>query len=529
VKKANWTEQAAGLLRKVVTSICLRRNKSMKTPLGEPIVKLPDVKFYKHTIPLTNADRDYYSKCEAACRDHLSRWADEGNLQGHQSAILTFLLRLRQMSCHRRLIGSKLLEEIQNKDWDSLDKTKTYTKTLTPAAIKELQAKLKVHVEMSDDCPICMEALLSTDKEPVITPCGHPFCKECLSAIVGRGMVNTATCPMDRLPLPPMEQMIELPAQEMSPAVDEVEDVEEEDSEKTSAKVREAMKIIRATMKRDPTEKILVFSNFVQFLNIIQEEMKEAQISHARFNGTLNVVRRDAVLTKFCKPITPRQAEVISRNITRLEQKLQRERAAEKAAEKAAAERAAPSSDGPGPASDASSHKSSSSLLLNSLRTVDEDIKPVKQVPVKAKGRGKQKEEDVFGDNPSVLLISMGCGALGLNLTVASTVLLMDPWWQSSLEQQSIDRTHRIGQKRDVKVFQIIAENTVEARMLEIQATKEGLAETAFSGMRATGSGSDRRTKVETSLKDLVRLFGLSDQETQQLTARSAAVAAGRS
>jgi len=162
LKKANQSERAAGLLRKVVTSICLRRNKSMKNPQGEPIVKLPEVKFYKHTIPLTTADRDYYSKCEAACREHLSRWADEGNLQRHQSAILTFLLRLRQMSCHRRLIGSKLLEEIQNKDWDSVDKTEGYTKVLSKKAIEDLQAKLKVHVEMNDDCPICFEVFPAT-------------------------------------------------------------------------------------------------------------------------------------------------------------------------------------------------------------------------------------------------------------------------------------------------------------------------------------------------------------------------------
>jgi len=333
---------------------------------------------------------------------------------------------------------------------------------------------------------------------------------------------------MDRLPLPSMEHMIEMPVQEMTPTADEIEDVEEESSEKTSAKVRECMKIIRATLKKDPTEKILVFSNFVKFLNIIQEEVKEAEISHARFNGSLDVKRRDAVLKSFCKPINPRQSVGIQKTLARLEEKLQREKEAEKvAAEKKAAERAAAaSSDGPAAPPSEASHSSSSSSLLNSLRTVDRDIKSV----VKTNGRGKQRaqDDDIVGENPSVLLISMGCGALGLNLTVASTVLLMDPWWQSSLEQQSLDRTHRIGQKRDVKVFQIIAESTVEARMLEIQATKEGLAETAFSGMRATGSTSDRRTKVETNIKDLVRLFGLSSEETQQLTARSAAVAARR-
>lgn len=254
LKREATSDRAASLLRRVVTNICLRRHKSMKNALGTPIVKLPDVKFYKHTIPLTAADRDYYVKCELACQAHLGRWMSEGNINDHRSAILLFLLRLRQMSCHRRLIGSKLLEEIQSKDWDSVDKNKASSIQLTPDVIEALQDKLKVHVEMNDDCPVCMETLLG--KEPMITPCGHPFCRACLSAIIAHGtFVTPATCPMDRLPLPGMDKMVEFPAETNTTLEDELLE-EEMGSERTSAKVRECLKIVRATLKRDATEKM---------------------------------------------------------------------------------------------------------------------------------------------------------------------------------------------------------------------------------------------------------------------------------
>lgn len=261
-----------------------------------------------------------------------------------------------------------------------------------------------------------------------------------------------------------------------------------------------------ATVPCPDTIHSLIFSNFVSFLNIIGEELRASDISHARFNGELDVKRRDAVLISFGQPITPRQGASIHRTLARLEEKLQRERAEQKK-----------TLEGEGGVASSSTSSKTSSSLLDSLRRADRDIDAKARQQAAGKGKGKLQDEDIFGENPSVLLISMGCGALGLNLTVASSVLLMDPWWQSSAEQQALDRTHRIGQTRDVKVFQIISENTVEARVLEIQATKEGLAETAFSGIRATGSSTDKREKHETSMRDLGRLFGMADETVTQL------------
>ena len=63
-----------------------------------------------------------------------------------------------------------------------------------------------------------------------------------------------------------------------------------------------------------------------------------------------------------------------------------------------------------------------------------------------------------------VFLVSLKAGGLGLNLTAASYVSILDPWWNPAVEAQAIDRTHRIGQTRAVFAYRLIAEDTVERR-----------------------------------------------------------------
>lgn len=79
-------------------------------------------------------------------------------------------------------------------------------------------------------------------------------------------------------------------------------------------------------------------------------------------------------------------------------------------------------------------------------------------------------------DSVKVLLCSLKCGALGLNLTCASRVILLDPWWNPMVSEQAIDRVHRIGQTNPVDVYEFIIEKTVEERILKLQDKKRVLA-----------------------------------------------------
>ena len=92
--------------------------------------------------------------------------------------------------------------------------------------------------------------------------------------------------------------------------------------------------------------------------------------------------------------------------------------------------------------------------------------------------RDREAQVRRFQEDPNVplFLISLKAGGLGLNLTAAEYVFLLDPWWNPAVEAQAIDRTHRIGQTRRVFAYRLIARNTIEEKVLELQETKRDLA-----------------------------------------------------
>jgi len=75
-----------------------------------------------------------------------------------------------------------------------------------------------------------------------------------------------------------------------------------------------------------------------------------------------------------------------------------------------------------------------------------------------------------------LFLVSMKAGGLGLNLTAAEYVFILDPWWNPAVEAQAVDRAHRIGQTRPIFAYRLIARDTVEEKVLELQKTKRDLA-----------------------------------------------------
>jgi SNF2 family DNA or RNA helicase len=78
-------------------------------------------------------------------------------------------------------------------------------------------------------------------------------------------------------------------------------------------------------------------------------------------------------------------------------------------------------------------------------------------------------------EKPQVFLISMKAGGTGLNLTRASDVILLDQWWNPAVDAQAIDRAHRIGQSREVRVWRLIMAGTIEEKILSLQGDKQML------------------------------------------------------
>ena len=80
-------------------------------------------------------------------------------------------------------------------------------------------------------------------------------------------------------------------------------------------------------------------------------------------------------------------------------------------------------------------------------------------------------------DDVNVFLISLKAGGTGLNLTSANNVIITDPWWNKSVENQAADRVHRIGQTQDVEIKRFITKETIESRIMEVQTGKMQLSQ----------------------------------------------------
>ena len=86
-----------------------------------------------------------------------------------------------------------------------------------------------------------------------------------------------------------------------------------------------------------------------------------------------------------------------------------------------------------------------------------------------------------------VFLISLKAGGTGLNLTAADYVIHMDPWWNPAVEDQASDRAHRIGQKRPVTIYRLVAKNTIEEKIVDLHRHKRDLADSLLEGSDVSG------------------------------------------
>ncbi|EOD08047.1 hypothetical protein EMIHUDRAFT_414962 [Emiliania huxleyi CCMP1516] len=102
-----------------------------------------------------------------------------------------------------------------------------------------------------------------------------------------------------------------------------------------------------------------------------------------------------------------------------------------------------------------------------------------------------------------VMLLSLRAGNVGLNLTAARRVFLLDPWWNPAVEEQAINRVHRIGQPEEVSVVRLVVQGTVEEKMLELQGRKRRNAERLLDD----AAGADEEASRQLRMSDLALCF----------------------
>ncbi|KAG6964928.1 hypothetical protein JG687_00005685 [Phytophthora cactorum] len=137
--------------------------------------------------------------------------------------------------------------------------------------------------------------------------------------------------------------------------------------------------------------------------------------------------------------------------------------------------------------------------------------------------RNFQQQEDsldrgpVVGPPLDVLLLSLRTGGLGLNLTAAAHVFIMEPSWNPSLDRQAIDRAHRFGQTREVRVVRFIMKGSIEERVVELQNKKRQLTAAFLGDGDILSSAKKKRLrKTRLSTGDLRRLFFTQQEQEEE-------------
>ncbi|KAI1410851.1 SNF2 family N-terminal domain-containing protein [Hypoxylon sp. FL1857] len=352
---------AVQLFQSLTNDLCLRRRKDMKFV----DLKLPPKTEYIHRIKFREDERVKYdalfSETTKMLESYRRRKEGANGPQVRFTSVLEKLLRLRQICCHWTLCGGRAKDVLKPLEGEEIVE-------FTPDNLKILQEALRIANDEGEECPICIEAI--SIHTPVITACKHLFGKPCIS----RALERDDRCPMCRQPL----------ALDTIVGLQPLDAEHKFDGDTRSSKTEALVKILKAKLK-DPESKVVVFSQWTSFLDIIAKLLDEEGYNYCRLEGSMTAARRDQSI-------------------------------------------------------------------------------------------------EALTNDPStrIMLASLGASGVGLNLVAADTVILVDSWWAPAIEDQAIDRVHRLGQTRETTVWKLVMEDSVEERVLGIQAKKRELVNLAF-------------------------------------------------
>ncbi|RCK54666.1 DNA repair protein RAD5 [Candida viswanathii] len=396
--------QSIAVIQSILSPIFLRRTKNQKDRNGKPLVELPSKEVVIEDIKFNDDEEKLYKWFKDRAYHSFAEGMKSGQLLRRYTQILTHILRLRQVCCHVDLIGGahEMEDDVINAEADEdtrkfLQSMKeTHVRYANDTEVKQTMYKLYDKIQEDNECSICTQSPIAYH-EMAITPCGHTFCLSCILEHLDfqSELKKEKLCPNCRVPISKY-QLFRVRSQPTSAneirfytkkeSTDRDFQLYLYDPNRSSSKVQALVRHLKTLQLQAPNLKVVVFSQFLSYLDIIETELKMGgDFLVSKFDGRLNMNDRAKLLDAFNKPLT----------------------------------------------------------------------------------NGKI----------SVLLLSLRAGGVGLNLTTASRAFMMDPWWSPSVEDQAIDRIHRIGQNETVKVVRFIMANSIETKMLKIQDLKKQIGE----------------------------------------------------
>ena len=281
-------------LQLLIDAVCLRRTKTDKKPDGTPLVNLPTKTIITRTVELDEVESVIYKLYQAQAQRIVQKYSKRNSLLRNYAHIFALMIRLRQLCCHRELIKEvdwtnvlsdvdglkKQLEEMLSKEEREGTEAKSDNNDETEKRLMK-QLRDMIRSGVTEDCSICLDDL----KTPVITPCGHVFCRACIETVIQT--LKPPTCPLCR---GAVSKKALLEAGQDDEEDDEVAKTTATDmddihvkvsSSKVNAVIREMLRI-----KRDhPGEKVVVVSQFTSFISIIQTVIREEGFSYVRLDG----------------------------------------------------------------------------------------------------------------------------------------------------------------------------------------------------------------------------------------------------
>ncbi|TPX50989.1 hypothetical protein SeMB42_g01602 [Synchytrium endobioticum] len=433
--------RALEVVTTILQPILLRRTKDMKDRDGNPIVALPVKNVEEVYLEFTKDERIIY---DSLLRDSRRRLADEKGRFAY-AHVFEMLLRLRQMCDHPFLVAAFAKTTLETIGMEDLVNQYCQGDGASAEYIDSVMKTLQEANSSDSECAICLDSIVAAT---IVPSCGHTSCRDCLMDFLERceAQGKPTECPVCRNPC------------------------SEKDLLSVMRRPSKGGKGLGSSFRK---EKIISGSNSEE---IDAEESASNDTDNDGNNSPVpgGPTRPETKIT-FGKGIPFR----LSTKMKALVNFLRNTR------------EASPST------------KTVVFSLFTSMLDLIEGILDEQGLGwcrIDGKVTQKKREEVLLQfksqQSCSVMLASLRSMGVGVNLTCASQVVLVDPWWNRAAEDQAMDRVHRFGQTKNVEVRRLIVKGTVEEKILAIQARKSNIA-------GAVTSPEDMRMTLE----DLKTLF----------------------
>ena len=495
-------EKSMRALQALCRAVMLRRTKK-STYEGQPILILPERTTQISNPVFSQSEKEVYDSLEGRTQLQFNKYLRAGTVGKSYSAILVLLLRLRQACCHPHLIRDFGVSA-------AADATPEEILNLAKTLDEKVVARIKER-EGNFECPVCYDAATNP---AIFIPCGHDTCSDCFAKITDPAMAlaagqenagGNAKCPECRGVVDPKKvtdfasfkrvwQPELLTAEERREMGEDAEEEEEEDGEGDGSETESA-----SDDEDEDEDEVDQRGNLRGFIVKDAEDGSETE-SEVDGEGGNNSFRKlkakplkkDKKRSKGKgkakeKDHRPSNKIISLQTLKKLSQKnAQTKKAYLRRLRKDWVE-SAKIVRTLAILADIMADPHGEKVLIFSQWT---SLLDLLEIPIDGLNYAYRRYDgsmnatqrgdavDDFRDpakNIRIMLVSLKAGNAGLNLNMASQVIILDPFWNPYIEDQAIDRAHRIGQTREVKVHRLLVRGTVEDRICELQEKKRGV------------------------------------------------------